>query len=224
MPSKNIIRIFVKDGIYHIYNRRVEKGDIFLDEQDFRIFLYYLKSYLSCPDKKQKAPLNISRLGSEFSLYKEIHLLCYVLMPNHFHFLIQQKSEHAITEFMRRLINAYVKYFNEKYERVGPLFQGRYKAALVSKDEYFLHLSSYIHINPIELSDYSKIKNLENYSYSSYPDYIGKRNTSWVFRDHILDYFQGKDKFASYKEQTEELAFVSDKYKKEKEFKPLLLD
>ena len=123
---------------------------------------------------------------------------------------------------MKRLINAYVRYFNDKNQRVGPLFQGRYKAILVTKDEYLQYLSYYIHINPIELSDYSEIGKLENYSYSSYPDYIGKRDTSWVFRDGILNYFQGKDKFALYKEETENFVKISDKYKKQ--FKHFMLD
>ncbi len=214
MPSKNTIRNFVKGGIYHIYNRGVEKRTIFLDQQDYRMFLYYLKSYLTAPDTQKDSPRIISRLGPDFDLYKNIKLLCYVLMPNHFHFLIQQESEDAIIEFMQRLSNGYVKYFNEKYERVGSLFQGRYKSIFVSKDEYLLHLSSYIHINPIELKDYSDLKSFENYSFSSYPDYIGKRNTSWVSRDTILNYMEG-EKFFEYKKQTENLAAVSDKYKEE---------
>jgi len=214
MPSKNTIRTFVKEGIYHIYNRGVEKRKIFLDQQDYRIFLYYLKAYLTSPDTQSKPPRIISQLRSNFDLYKNIELFGYVLMPNHFHFLVRQLSEDAVTELMKRLTSAYVKYFNDKYKRVGPLFQGRYKGILITKDEYLLHLSSYIHINPIELPDYSKIKELENYPYSSYSDYIGKRNTSYVFRDFILNYMEG-DKFAEYRVQTEGLASVSDKYKKE---------
>lgn len=225
MPSKNTIKIFVKNGIYHIYNRGVEKRDIFLDKQDYNIFLYYLKTYLTAPIDQKKLPLNISRLGSIFDLHKNIDLICYVLMPNHFHFLIQQKSEYTITEFMRRLSNAYVKYFNEKYERVGPLFQGRYKAVLLAGGTV-PYLSFYIHTNPIDLPDYSKIKDLKNYIYSSYRDYIDKQNTSWIFRDYILDYFQENNKFISYKKQTEQFAFLSDKYKKEKyeNLIPFLLD
>ena len=141
----------------------------------------------------------------------------------HFHFLIRQLSEDAVTELMKRLTSAYVKYFNEKYKRVGPLFQGRYKGILVTKDEYFLHLSSYIHVNPIELPNYSEIRKLENYPYSSYSDYIGKRNAPWVYRTYILDYIDKKEnKFIIYKKETEEFAKASDKYKKQ--FKSLLLE
>jgi putative transposase len=223
MSLKNTKREFIKDGIYHIYNRGVEKRNIFLDEEDYKIFLYYLKTYLVPPDTEKKTPINITRLGSNFDLYKNIQLLCYVLMSNHFHFVFKQFSEKAITEFMRRLTIAYVRYFNNKYKRVGPLFQGRYKSVLVDKDDYFLYLSSYVHINPIELSKYSEINTLEHYPYSSYSDYIGKINTPWIHEEYILNYINDKeDKFLFYKNQTEQLALESDKYKKE--FSSLLLE
>ena len=221
MPSKNTIRVFVKDGIYHIYNRGVEKRNIFLDVQDYKVFLYYMKIYLSPINKENKTPLNILKLGSNFDLYKNINLLCYALMPNHFHFLIKQISEDAITEFMKRLISAYVKYFNNKYERVGPLFQGRYKGILVLEDEYFTYLSFYIHANPIDIL--SSPKDLEDYFYSSYLDYIGKRNTPWIHKDYILNYIEkDKNKFAVYKELTEK--FILELNKNKQKLAPISLE
>ena len=225
MPSKNTIRKFVEGGIYHIYNRGVEKRDIFLDEQDYKVFLYYLKTYLTVPDNKKKTPLKISRLGPDFDLYKNINLFCYVLMPNHFHLLLKQIPKNAMTELMRRISNAYVKYFNDKYKRVGPLFQGRYKSILVSEDEYFMRLSLYIHINPIELSEYSDIQKFKHYPYSSYLDYIGKRNTSWINKDYILDYIEEENKFVTYEKIIKGFILDSGKYNKyKKELVPILLD
>ena len=221
MPAKNTIRIFVKDGIYHVYNRGVEKREIFLDEQDYRIFIYYLKIYLTAPDIQSDSPQIVLRLGPEFDLYKNIELMCYALMPNHFHFLVKQLSEDAITELMRRLTNAYVKYFNDKYDRVGALFQGRYRAVLVDSDEYLTHLSSYIHINPVEIQEFSDPEKLKKYTFSSYLDYIGKRDTPWIHRNFILNYFE-ENKFSDYEEQTKRLIFASDKYKEK--FGSLLLD
>lgn len=197
MPSKNIIKTYVKDGIYHIYNRGVEKRDIFLDEQDYKIFLYYLKSYFlpSKQQEKSKLPYSVRFLKS-FDLSEQIHLLVYCLMPNHFHFLVKQSTERAIVELMRRLSNAYVEYFNKKYDRRGPLFQGRYKARLVEDDIYFLYVSSYIHRNPLELFSRlpleQKIKKLREFQYSSYPDYLNKRNTLWVYKDEIMPIFREK--------------------------------
>jgi putative transposase len=191
MPSKNVIKIYIKDGIYHIYNRGVEKRQIFMDEEDYRIFLYFLKRYLLSPDDVSwrsdlhKEWIPDPRWRSD--LHEEIRLLCYCLMPNHFHLMIQQLQERSITEFMKRLGNAYIDYFNKKNKRVGSLFQGRYKAALVQKESHFLYLPYYIHNNPSELED---CDNPKNYSYSSYADYLGRRNTKWIFKEGLMEQFK----------------------------------
>lgn len=189
MPAKNSLKVYITNGIYHIYNRGVEKRNIFCDEQDYKIFLYYLKSYLSSPNQQSRPPYNINRCFSNYDLYKKIKLLAYCLMPNHFHFMLQQFTETAMTEFMKRFSNAYVKYFNEKYQRVGPLFQGPYKAVLIDKEPYYLHLTRYIHRNPLEIIKIKKslFNDLLDYPYSSYPDHCGKRNTVWIYKDEILD-------------------------------------
>ena len=196
MPLKNSIKIYVKDGIYHIYNRGAEKRLIFLDEQDYKVFLYYLKSYLTPLDEQDNPPYGIDRFDSDFTLYKEIRLFCFCLMPNHFHLMIKQLGERAIIEFMKRLVNAYVRYFNEKYGRVGlgSLFQGIYKAVLIKNESHFLYLPYYIHFhNPAELykneSEGSLIKKVRNYPWSSYADYLGKRNAKWVHKDGITKQF-----------------------------------
>ena len=103
---------------------------------------------------------------------------------------------------MRRVINSYTRYFNEKYKRIGALFQGCYRAALVETEFYLLHLSRYIHANPREL--FKNIQNFRKYSYSSYLDYLGDRHTQWINPQEILGYFEkqkgdlGGDKFSSY--------------------------
>lgn len=208
MPSRNTVKIYVANGIYHIYNRGVEKRKIFLDEQDYKIFLYYLKSYLLPVDQQTKPPRGIKYLDN-FSLYKDIRLFAYCLMPTHFHLMLKQLTEKAIVEFMRRLSNAYVEYFNKKYERVGPLFQGRYKAAHIDEENYFLHLSRYIHLNPLELfeGEKNKFKKLREYSYSSYQDYLGQRNSRWIYQEEIMNYFENtKDitGFSTYQSFVEE--------------------
>ncbi|MFA5050724.1 MAG: transposase [Patescibacteria group bacterium] len=204
MPSRNTIKIYIKDGIYHIYNRGVEKRIIFLDEQDYKIFLYYLKSYLTPASTIELRRSDLRNLNEEpqkilkpdsrwrSDLHKKIKLLSYCLMPNHFHLIMKQSTERAIVEFMRRLTNAYVKYFNDKYDRTGPLFQGRYKAVLIDSESYFFHLSYYIHYNPVELfkNDKDAIEKVENYPYSSYADYLGKRNTKWIDKELLMEDFK----------------------------------
>ena len=168
MPYKNTIRHYASGLYYHIYNRGVEKRTIFYDDKDYIKFLSTIKYYLTPKDQDLKKAIKETIFRRSKLEDKELELLCYCLMPNHFHFLIKQNTQNGITRFMRRLSNTYVKYFNKKYDRVGTLFQGKFKAVLVETNEYLLHLSRYIHRNPLELG----IDQIVNYSYSSYPNYI----------------------------------------------------
>lgn len=190
MPSKNVVKKYIPGGVYHIYNRGIEKKDIFLDEEDYKIFLYYLKSYLlpsDHPDHK-KLPYTLIYGSDNFNLFNKIKLFAYCLMPNHFHLMLKQVDKNSVIEFMKRLSNAYTKYFNKKYKRIGSLFQGRYKAVIIDREEYFLHLSRYIHRNPLELLD--EAENLINYPYSSYPAYLNKQQINWLNCGPILQYFK----------------------------------
>ena len=157
MPAKNSIKQYLENGYYHIYNRGVEKRTIFLDSQDYAVFLSYLKSYL-LPKKEKKLMEKLShptiscrerdKILRELRLnnfYNDIHLLAYCLMPNHFHFLIKQAKAESIDRFMNSLCTRYTMYFNRKYKRVGSLYQDVYKAVLVSSEPQLLHLTRYIH-------------------------------------------------------------------------------
>ncbi|MBI2010279.1 MAG: transposase [Candidatus Chisholmbacteria bacterium] len=185
MPHRHTIRTYIINGHYHVYNRGVEKRLLYLDQYDYRTFIDLLSSYLTPKQPLAKditihtTPYWRSKLEAD-----EVVLLCFCLMPNHFHLLLKQNSPNGITKFMRRVSNAYVRYFNKKYQRVGALFQGKFKAALIETDPYLLHLSRYIHLNPVEVGP------LNGYIYSSYPDYLGFRNTPWVKTQPILSYFK----------------------------------
>lgn len=187
MPAKNSIKEYLEGGFYHVYNRGVNKRTIFVDELDYKMFLSYLKAYLSPRYPEQVRPVRVS------DIHEQIQLICFCLMPNHFHLLIKQESRFGIVTFMRRLMNAYTKYFNERHKRVGPLFQGCYKGVLIQEDPYLLHLTRYIHLNPSELLSKNR-SHLLAYTYSSYGDYLGKRNTSWVHPEEILSFFKTAQK------------------------------
>ena len=177
MPAKNSVKQFVENGYYHLYNRGVEKRDIFLNDQDYAVFLHYLKKYLD------------PELGSDpHSIANEIDLLAFCLMPNHFHLLVRQRTISGITKLIRAICTNYVMYFNKKYERVGTLFQGKYKAALIGDDNYLLHISRYIHLNPFPGSD------PKAYKYSSYRYYLGHKNALWVKPEEILRFFKSPQK------------------------------
>lgn len=152
-----------------MYNRGVEKRDIFLDDQDYATFLFYLKVYLMPIDMILKIyPLLRPNLKNN-NMSSEITILGYCLMPNHLHLLVRQSTPRAIVFFMRRLITAYCMYFNKKYDRVGSLFQGPFRGVLIETDELLVHISRYIHLNPVVSN---VVKDLRQYKWSSYNEYL----------------------------------------------------
>ena len=208
MPAKNSVKTYIANGFYHVYNRGVEKRNIFLDEQDYRVFLSYLKIYLSPAEETIKSTSNntnldyeeksskIYRLNDLKNFFNKIKLICYVLMPNHFHLELQQTGIKDIENFMRCLITKYTMYFNKKYKRVGPLFQGRYKAVSIFGKERLIDLSSYIHINPIEFLGKEQI--LESYPWSSYQAYVQNFEPKWLSKELVLSNFANKELYQSF--------------------------
>lgn len=118
---------------------------------------------------------------------KIIEIICYCLMPNHFHLLIKQLNDGGITEFIAKLSNSYTKYFNTKNRRVGPLLQGEFKSVLIESNEQLLHLSRYIHLNPL-VSGF--VDDLKEYPWSSYLEYIGLNTQQICSKEIILNQFK----------------------------------
>lgn len=197
MPAKNVLKQYEPEAYYHIYNRGVDKGLIFRDERDYKTFLSFLKLYLSLQGESLKGPP--SRMLKNYC--GEIELLCYCLMPNHFHLFVKQTSDHGIDHFMRSLLTKYVRYFNSHYARIGPLFQGPYKAVRILTEYQFIYLSKYIHRNPVALNPYKESpRRLREYGYSSYGNYLHLFSQSWVSIDAILSYFSRVNAQLSYEE------------------------
>ncbi|MFV1917368.1 MAG: transposase [Patescibacteria group bacterium] len=192
----------------------MEKRDIFLDTQDYKVFLKYLKDYLSPLKDKKRPSKTFSLRGSTFkgiprqtkNYNKKVELLAYCLMSNHFHLLIKQNKKEVMKNFMQSLATRYSMYFNKRYDRVGSLFQGNYKAVLITEDQYLLHLSRYIHLNPSEYTS-----NLLK-AYSSYAEYLGKRKTKWIITNPILAFFS-QSKIQELKKNNSYKDFV-EKHKK----------
>lgn len=188
MPAKNTLKNYRKNSYYHIYNRGVDKRKIFQDQQDYAVFLNYLKEYLSpLPEKKSQRNISVNAKTYQINDYQcrnycqKVTLITYCLMTNHFHLLIKQTDARNIELFMRSFATRYTSYFNKRCQRSGTLFEGPYKAVLIDSDEQLLHLSRYIHLNPAPYLFKQP---------SSYPDYLQHKNTSWVQTQDILNYFK----------------------------------
>ncbi len=179
-------RIFVSGGIYHIYNRGIEKRTIFLNRSFYRHFTETLVYY------KEEQPLRLSfHLKGEKPLKQPretvvslVSILAYCLMPNHFHLIVRQNIEDGIRKFMALSLNSYTKYFNTRQKRVGPLFQGTFKAKPIENAESFLQVTRYIHLNPVELvpADTERGQFLRNYPYSSYLSFIDPKREDILCR------------------------------------------
>lgn len=172
-------RIFEEGAYYHIYNRGNRKQHIFLEDRDYKRFLDKVLEY------KESLPLNI---------------VAYCLMPNHFHFLIKSISPLSVSKFFSNLCNSHSKYFNTKYETVGSLFQGRFKSIKVEEDDYLVHLSRYIHLNPASLLyGVPAIEKLINYKWSSLSQYLSGTKSDLVDSSVVLDYFAKDNSVDDYK-------------------------
>lgn len=190
MPARIIP--LINNQIYHVYNRGVEKRKIFENRRSYIRFMQTMEYYqLQGPKPKFS---NFTKLFELNPDDKIIDILCYCLMPNHFHLLIKQLRENGISEFVSKLSNSYTKYYNVKFKRVGPLLQGQFKAVFIENDEQLMHVSRYIHLNPIASF---LVNDIGEYEWSSYSQYIGKAQ-GFCVKEEILSLFKSALKYKQF--------------------------
>jgi len=207
-------RKIVAGNIYHVLSRGVDKRKIFSDDKDHLRFIHDLFEFNNIEPVNNLTYYfrkDIARPYIKKPRKLLVEILTFCLMPNHYHLLLRPLTDEGVSKFMKRLNMGYAKYFNEKYQRSGALFEGRYKAILVETESHFIHLPYYIHLNPLDIiapdwrkrkiKDYQKAMNfLENYRWSSFSDYIGKKNfPSITSRELLMEFFEGPE---NYKKKT----------------------
>ena len=166
---------FVPDHLYHIYNRGVNREPIFYSRANKLFFLKRLRKY--------------------FITDKTASIIAYCLMDNHFHLLIQTHIEQFGQKVMQPFSVSYTKAVNKEQERVGPLFQGPFKAQLVDNDAYVIWLSRYIHLNPVtaQLVDHPA-----KWEFSSYSDYVGLRDGKLPQKRVVLELFDSPEQYEAF--------------------------
>jgi len=134
---------------YHIYNRGVDKRDIFMNKADLDRFVLSVKEFNTIDpigSIKDLMSSDVQRPERD-KLQPLVSIVCYCFNPNHFHFILKQEVDGGISEFFKRLLGGYTKYFNLIHNRSGALFQGRFKSNLIDDDAYFLKIRPYVHLN-----------------------------------------------------------------------------
>jgi putative transposase len=204
---------FVTNVFYHVYNRGTDSREIFCGEKDYLRFVHSLYEF-----NDRRFALPYCRIFKEELIKRRqqrkplVNIICFCLMPNHFHLVLEQLEDGGITKFMRKLGTGYTMYFNKKYERSGVLFQGKFKAIRIEREEYLLHLCRYIHLNPLRLirpdwkergvGDCLAARYfLERYRWSSFIDCIGGKNFPSVIHADLLRTYFGTPE--GYREFTE---------------------
>ncbi|MFH1767014.1 MAG: transposase [Patescibacteria group bacterium] len=192
----SIPRNFDTRFAYHIYNCGVEKRSIFTSVDDYGKFKEIVTFY------KHLKPIKLSyynRLtAKEREIYirnyppskelERIKIIAYCLMPNHFHLMIRTVSKYNPSEFVSDIQNSYTKYFNIKNERMGSLFQGRFKSRRIDSNASVINLSRYIHLNPVKSSKTNKNNNpniLDSYPHSSYKTWALSSSSGFLDTDEL---------------------------------------
>lgn len=199
--------IIVHMDLFHALNRGVDKRTIFLDNQDRARFVHDLYEFNDTAPAKNGGRHQMSDIVSHsFEREKIVDIHGWCLMENHYHLLLSERVEGGLSLFLRKLNVGYAKYFNERYKRVGTLFQGRTKKILINSDAHMLHILNYIHLNPLDLMEDTRnwrdrhivnhqkaLEFLNEYRWSSYLDYADTKNFPSILRkDFFEEVFQGK--------------------------------
>ena len=195
---------FTVGGYYHIYNRGVDKRDIFVDHYDQKRFFQSMEEFnVSSPIgsifqnsfRRSKDEKSLSGLATKQKL---VEFVCYCLNPNHYHFILKGLTEGGIVEFMHKLGTGYTRHFNEKYKRTGSLFQGPFKSIEIESNEYLLYLSVYVNLN-------DRIHQLDKgtghvKSRSSWAEYMGTANESFCETSIILEQYGNVEAYRGFAE------------------------
>lgn len=191
---------FVNREYYHIFNRGVDKRNIFIDQKDLDRFFQSATEFnvidpigsLYSNSFRKNNPLLKDLVSKKEKL---VDFICYCLNPNHYHFVLKQIVDRGIEKFMHRLGSGYTTYFDKKYDRSGSLFQGTFKAAYIDSNEYLLYVSAYVNLN-------NKVHQIEDGIFkTSWAEYTKEGcNNNFCDKSIILNQFPDSMKYREFAE------------------------
>lgn len=203
MPGRKVP--LVTDGYYHVFNRGIAKGITFTSDFEYRRAISTLSYY--CHLEK---PYSLSRLY-RFDPEKQIEILhsinggnklveviCFCLMPNHFHLLLKQNIVGGISSYLSNFQNSYTRYFNTIHGRDGSIFLNQFKAVKIETEAQLIHVSRYIHLNPYVASLIESLDNLPGYPWSSLQEYTSGVKNNFVNIDIVQSLFRSRDSYLKF--------------------------
>lgn len=202
MPGR--LTPLITDEVYHVFNRGINRQPTFNTSKEYQRALLAIEFYrVSSPpirlskflqlDKDRQAQVTDIMAKAN----KLVQIICFCLIPNHFHFLLKQKTENGISKFIGNFQNSYTRYFNTRNQRDGSLFLDQFKAKRIETDEQLVHVSRYIHLNPYTGYVVKTLSELERYNWSSFPSYLsGEYNI--IEPRIILELFKNIDRYKQF--------------------------
>ena len=209
----------VEGKVYHTFTKSIAGFEIFRNESDYQRMSSMVNYY-----KVENPPVKFSifsDIKNKNDFYQRhslsqgnlVEIIAYCFMPTHVHLILRQLKKDGISVFMSRVLNSYTRYFNLKNKRKGPLWESRFKNVEVETDEQLLHLTRYIHLNPVTAH---LVEDPYEWSFSSYKEYLGEKQ----FKDSICNYSRlldiipedYKEFVSSRKEYQRELAGLKELY------------
>lgn len=203
MPQRSVV--LANNEIYHIFNRSIAKENIFAQNQKVNLnkaleivnYYHFPQKIRLSKFKSFPAELKKQYLKALEGVVPLVEVFAFAFMPNHYHFLLKQVRDKGIATFVANFQNSFAKVFNLKNNRNGALFQNAFKARRVATDEQFIHVSRYIHLNPVTafMIEFDKLVSFE---WTSFPVYATNKQSLFVNSDFLLKMFKTKEKYIEF--------------------------
>ncbi len=196
----------VSGEIYHVFNRSIAQQHVFRTKWELNRLLQLLDYYRFSENPVRfshffRLPKN-DKLEIMSNLYKTgvpyVEIYCLVIMSNHFHLLVKQSLDDGIKTFIGNMQNSYAKYLNIRTNRTGALFQSPFKAVRIENDYQFLHVSRYIHLNPLTSHVLDSLDDLKSYPWSSYFDYLADESRPLINTNLLMGLMKTKERLSKF--------------------------
>ncbi len=168
---------FGQGEFFHVFNKSIAGFGIFKDPMNCQRFIYTLDYYNNLFVKEKLSNvIRSNKYHYENLIYvrdnQKVKMLCFKIMPTHYHLVVKVNKDNVLSKYIGDVENSYTRFFNQKFDRKGPLWQSRFKAVRIETEEQLLHITRYVHLNAVT----SRLVNLpEDWPFSSYKDFISDK-------------------------------------------------